>query len=38
MGVALNDTVCRALKKQIGNHHKWVFVYKESSTKPEGTK
>ncbi len=38
IGVALNDTACRVLKKQIGNHHKWVFVYKESSTKPDGTK
>ncbi|MBL6367804.1 hypothetical protein JNA59_10890 [Salmonella enterica subsp. enterica serovar Typhimurium] len=37
IGVALNDTACRVLKKQIGNHHKWVFVYKEeSSTKPGG--
>ncbi len=26
IGVALNDTACRVLKKQIGNHHRWVFV------------
>lgn len=38
IGVALNDTACQVLKKQIGNHHKWVFVYRESSTKPDGTK
>ena len=38
IGVALNDTACRVLKKQIGNHHRWVFVYKESCTKPDGTK
>ena len=38
IGVALNDTACRMLKRQIGSHHKWVFVYKESCTKPDGTK
>ena len=38
IGVALNDTACRVLNKQSGNQHKWVFVYKESSTKPDGTK
>ncbi len=38
IGVALNDIACRVLKKQIGNHHRWVFVYKESCTKPDGTK
>ncbi|MBU5894504.1 tyrosine-type recombinase/integrase, partial [Vibrio cholerae O1] len=38
IGVALNDTACRVLKRQIGNHHKWVFVYKESCTRPDGTK
>ncbi|ELV7527182.1 site-specific integrase [Edwardsiella ictaluri] len=38
IGVALNDTACRVLKKQIGNHQEWVFVYRESSTRPDGTK
>ncbi|HHT9073268.1 tyrosine-type recombinase/integrase [Edwardsiella tarda] len=38
IGVALNDTACRVLKKQIGNHQQWVFVYRESSTRPDGTK
>ncbi len=28
IGVALDDTACRVLKKQIGNHHRWVFVYR----------
>lgn len=31
IGVALNDTACRVLKRQIGSHHKWVFVYKEAA-------
>lgn len=38
IGIALNDTACRVLKKQIGHHHRWVFVYRESCTKPDGTK
>ncbi|UCQ01867.1 tyrosine-type recombinase/integrase [Edwardsiella tarda] len=38
IGVALNDTACRVLKKQIGNHQQWVFVYRQSSTRPDGTK
>ncbi|AYH33275.1 site-specific integrase [Pectobacterium parmentieri] len=38
IGIALNDTACRVLKKQIGHHHRWVFVYRESCTKPSGTK
>lgn len=38
IGVALNDTACRVLKKQIGNHHRWVFVYRESCVKPDGTR
>lgn len=25
-------------QKQIGNHNQWVFVYRESSTRPDGTK
>lgn len=36
ISVALNDTACRVLKKHIGNHYKCVFVYNESSTKPDG--
>ncbi|GAA3582961.1 site-specific integrase [Gibbsiella greigii] len=38
IGIALNDTACKVLKRQIGHHHKWVFVYRESCTKPDGTK
>ncbi|WP_254845794.1 tyrosine-type recombinase/integrase [Edwardsiella tarda] len=38
IGVALNDTACRVLKKQIGNHQQWVFVYRQSSTRPDGSK
>lgn len=38
IGVALNDTACQVLKKQIGHHHKWVFVYTERSTRPDGSK
>lgn len=38
IGVALNDTACQVLKKQIGRHGKWVFVYTERSTRPDGTK
>nr|WP_240116227.1 site-specific integrase [Erwinia endophytica] len=37
IGVALNETACQVLKKQIGRHHKWVFVYTERSTRPDGT-
>ncbi|MGO4743038.1 integrase [Serratia quinivorans] len=29
IGVALNDTSCAVLKRQIGNHHRWVFVHKD---------
>ncbi|NBM54612.1 tyrosine-type recombinase/integrase [Proteus sp. G2669] len=35
--IALNDTACQALKEQIGNHHKWVFVHTESKKRPDGT-
>ncbi len=38
IGVALNDTACRLLRDQIGNHKKWVFVHQKSSTKSDGTK
>ncbi|MFP1879732.1 site-specific integrase [Lonsdalea quercina] len=38
IGIALNDTACRVLKKQIGHHHRWVFVYRESCTKPDGAR
>lgn len=38
IGVALNDTACRLLRDQIGNHKKWVFVHQKSSTKADGTK
>ena len=38
IGVALNDTACRLLRSQIGNHKKWVFVHQKSSTRSDGTK
>ncbi|WP_230845754.1 site-specific integrase [Yersinia mollaretii] len=38
IGVALNDTACRLLRGQVGNHKKWVFVHQKSSTKSDGTK
>ncbi|MFM1262507.1 site-specific integrase [Yersinia enterocolitica] len=38
IGVALNDTACRLLRAQVGNHKKWVFVHQKSSTKSDGTK
>ncbi|CQD79218.1 integrase family protein [Yersinia intermedia] len=38
IGVALNDTACRLLRDQVGNHKKWVFVHQKSSTKSDGTK
>ncbi|WP_312297208.1 tyrosine-type recombinase/integrase [Atlantibacter hermannii] len=38
IGVALNDTACRVLREQIGNHNKWVFVHLKSGNRPDGTK
>lgn len=38
IGIALNDTACEVLKNQIGNHHRWFFVYQESSARPDGSK
>lgn len=38
IGVALNDTSCRLLRDQIGNHKKWVFVHRKESTLPNGKK
>lgn len=38
IGVALNDTACRLLRDQIGNHKKWVFVHQKPSTRSDGTK
>lgn len=38
IGVALNDTACRVLRDQIGNHHKWVFVHTKQANRPDGTK
>lgn len=37
IGIALNDTACKVLRNQIGNHHQWVFVHTKPSTKPNGT-
>ncbi|AYN25720.1 site-specific integrase [Buttiauxella sp. 3AFRM03] len=38
IGVALNDTACAVLKRQIGNHHRWVFVHQQECTSPQGRK
>lgn len=37
IGVALNDTACKVLRDQIGNHHKYVFVHKEAKNRADGT-
>ncbi|WP_340619643.1 tyrosine-type recombinase/integrase [Xenorhabdus siamensis] len=36
IGVALNETACRVLREQIGNHNKWVFVHSKSAINPNG--
>lgn len=33
IGVALNDTACKTLRDQIGQHNRWVFVYPERVSK-----
>ncbi|MDR7940103.1 site-specific integrase [Enterobacter soli] len=38
IGVALNDTACKVLRDQIGNHHKWVFVHLKAGIRSDGTK
>lgn len=37
IGVALNDTACKILREQIGNHHKWVFVHLSATKRSDGT-
>lgn len=37
IGVALNDTACRVLREQIGNHHKWAFVHTKAGNRPDGS-
>lgn len=37
IGVALNDTACKVLRDQIGNHHKFVFVHTKAGRRPDGT-
>lgn len=37
IGVALNDTACRVLRDQIGNHHKWVFVHLKAGHRTDGS-
>lgn len=37
IGVALNDTACAVLKRQIGRHHNWVFVHTEAAKRSDGT-
>lgn len=34
--MALNDTACEVLRRQIGKHYQWVFVHAVSATKPNG--
>ncbi|WP_047684844.1 MULTISPECIES: site-specific integrase [Xenorhabdus] len=36
IGVALNETACRVLREQIGNHNKWVFVHSKPAINPNG--
>ncbi|QND83741.1 Phage integrase [Chromobacterium vaccinii] len=38
IGVALNDTACNILRKQIGKHPRWVFVYTTEATRSNGTR
>ncbi|HBY7766524.1 TPA: site-specific integrase [Klebsiella aerogenes] len=37
IGVALNDTSCKVLRDQIGNHHKWVFVHTRAWHRPDSS-
>lgn len=37
IGVALNDTACKVLRDQIGNHHKFVFVHTKTGRRPDGS-
>lgn len=37
IGVALNDTACKVLRDQIGNHHKFVFVHTKAGRRPDGS-
>ncbi len=37
IGVALNDTACKVLRDQIGNHNKFVFVHTKAGRRPDGS-
>ncbi|KEA52745.1 integrase [Mangrovibacter sp. MFB070] len=37
IGVALNDTACRVLREQIGNHTRYVFVHSQPARRRDGT-
>ncbi|HGJ5883690.1 integrase [Arsenophonus sp.] len=37
IGVALNDTACCILTRQLGNHQKWVFVHTMSAKRSDGS-
>ncbi|WP_445496643.1 tyrosine-type recombinase/integrase [Photorhabdus sp. SF281] len=37
IGVALNETSCKVLRDQIGNHNRWVFVHTKAAKRPDGT-
>lgn len=35
IGVALNETACKTIRAQIGNHNKWVFVHTKAWHRPD---
>lgn len=35
IGVALNETACKTIRVQIGNHNKWVFVHTKAWHRPD---
>lgn len=37
IGVALNDTACKVLKRQIWKHSRWVFVHTKAKHRSDGT-
>lgn len=37
IGVALNEIACSILRKQIGNHHTWVFVHTSAVKRNDGS-
>nr|WP_279077285.1 site-specific integrase [Hafnia alvei] len=37
IGIALNNTACKVLRNQLGQHQKWVFVHTEAKKRSDGT-